>query len=89
MSLLPLELLSCGAIPVVNDAENNRLVSNNSFIAYVPNSPASLADKLSEIVKMKDLPSYAKQAADSVQSNSWEASGKKFVSIVERKLRNG
>lgn len=89
MSLLPLELLSCGTIPVVNDAENNRLVSDNQFIAYVPNSPASLANKLSEIVSMKDLPAYAKQAANSVQSNSWEDSGKKFVSIVEEKLRNG
>lgn len=89
MSLLPLELLSCGTIPVVNDAENNRLVSNNSFIAYTPNNPASLADKLSDIVNMKDLPGYAKRASESVQSNSWEASGKKFVSIVEEKLRNG
>lgn len=89
MSLLPLELLSCGTIPVVNDAENNRLVSDNQFIAYVPNSPASLANKLSEIVSMKDLPAYAKQAANSVQSNSWEDSGKKFVSIVEERLRNG
>jgi glycosyltransferase involved in cell wall biosynthesis len=89
MSLLPLELLSCGTIPVVNDGENNRLVSDNKFIAYVSNNPVSMADKLSEIVTMKDLPGYAAQASKSVQAQSWDISGKKFASIVESELRRG
>lgn len=88
MSLLPLELLGSGAIPVVNDGENNRLVSDNPFIAYCPNDPVSLARKLSEVVSMENLPAYAKKASASVKTNTWEASGEKFINIVEKSMRN-
>lgn len=89
LSLLPIELLSCGTIPVVNDGENNRLVSNNKFIAYTPNNPVSLANKLSEVVTKQDLPSYAKKASESASTLTWQESGKKFVNIVEREVANG
>lgn len=86
MSLLPLELLSSGTIPVVNDGENNRLVSDNPYIAYSANTPLALADRLCEVVERTDLPSYAKKAAESIPKNTWAASGKKFVSIIEREM---
>ncbi|MBI5357970.1 glycosyltransferase family 4 protein [Candidatus Saccharibacteria bacterium] len=89
MSLLPLELLSCGTIPVVNDGENNRLVSDNKFISYVPNNPVAMAEKLSEVVSRKDAIEYSKKAAESVESYSWDSSGKKFVSVVKKELKNG
>lgn len=89
MSLLPLELLASGTIPVVNDGSNNRLVSNNPHIAYTPNSPAALANKLSEIITMQDLPSYAQEASASVRGNDWDLSGKKFVTIIEREIARG
>jgi len=83
MSLLPLELLSSGCIPVVNDGPNNRLVSNNPFIAYSKDSdPISLAKELSKVVEMKNLPTYAKKASASVKGNSWDESGAKFVKMV-------
>lgn len=88
MSLLPLELLGSGCIPVVNDGENNRLVTDNKYIAYSNNDPLSLAKRLSEIVSMKDLPSYADEAARSVSSASWDDSGRSFVSIVETSVRS-
>jgi hypothetical protein len=34
MSLLPLELVAAGTIPVVNDADNNSMVTDNPFIEY-------------------------------------------------------
>ena len=40
LSLLPLELASCGTIPVVNDAPNNRLVSDNPCIDTFRSRPA-------------------------------------------------
>jgi O-antigen biosynthesis protein len=89
MSLLPLELLSSGVIPVVNDGINNTLVSDNKFIEYCEMSPRALADKLIEVVDKKDLPSYAKQASESVESLGWDKSGEKFVSILERAMKNG
>lgn len=89
MSLLPLELLACGTIPVVNDGENNRLVSNNPYIAYSQTAPGALARKLSEVVIMKNLEEYAEKASQSVRGVSWDHSGKKFVSIVEREITRG
>lgn len=87
MSLLPLELLGSGTIPVVNDGENNVLVSSNPYIAYTANNPSALARRLSEIVEREDAAGYARKAADSVKTASWDESGKKFVSIVEREMR--
>lgn len=82
MSLLPLELLSAGCIPVVNDGPNNRLVSDNPYIAYCPSDPKSMADKLSEIVTRKNPRKHAQAAAESVRDCSWDESGKKVVSTV-------
>ena len=87
MSLLPLELLSCGTIPVVNDGENNRLVSDNKFICYSNSDPSSLAKSLSAVVSRSDLREHAKSASMSTQLAGWDASGRKFVSIVEREIK--
>lgn len=88
MSLLPLEVMGSGVIPVVNNGDNNLQVSNNKYIAYADNDPASLAKKLSEVVTIKDPVSYSKAASESTNSTSWEVSGKKFVSIVEKETRS-
>lgn len=89
MSLLPLELLACGTIPVLNDSDNNRLVSDNPFLAYTPNNPRALANRLSELVNDPDLPSYAKRGAESLAEQNWDKSGAQFVEIVEGALRHG
>jgi hypothetical protein len=87
MSLLPLELLSAGVIPVVNDGENNRLVSNNPFIEYTEPSPRALADRLIAILDREDQPEYAALAAASVSSNTWAQSGKQFIAAFDRGMR--
>ncbi len=86
MSLLPLELLSAGCIPVVNDAPNNRLVSDNPYISYTPPSPQAMADALSAIVEREEQIEYARKASKSAQALSWEDSGKKFEAILRREL---
>lgn len=87
MSLLPLELLGCGTIPVVNEGKNNQLVSDNPFIAYSSNDPHSLAAKLSEVVTRKSRLKYAEEASASVKQHGWAASGAKFVNIIEREMK--
>lgn len=87
MSLLPLELLSAGCIPIVNEGDNNRLVSNNAYIEYSENDPVSLAQRMSDVVSMKNLLAHSKKAAESVQDCSWDEAGKKFVSIVEKSTK--
>lgn len=89
MSLLPLELLACGTIPVVNDGPNNRLVSNNSYIHYTDASPEALAQAMVDEATRNNLPEYAHKAAQSVKGASWADAGKKFAGIIERELSNG
>lgn len=87
MSLLPLELLSSGCIPVVNDGDNNRLVSDNPFIEYSQgNDPVTLANTLSSVVSRKDLTGYAQKASASVQDNNWDESGDAFVKMVVKSV---
>lgn len=88
MSLLPLELLGSGTIPVVNDAPNTRMVSDNPFIAYSAADPASLAATLSETVSRHDAIARADAAAKSVLAGSWTDAGREFVDVVERETRN-
>jgi glycosyltransferase involved in cell wall biosynthesis len=86
MSLLPLELLSCGVVPVVNKGDNNQMVSDNPYIKYSDASPAALSDAMVEIVKKKDLPKYSNAAAQSVNALSWENAGAKFMQILKGQL---
>ncbi|MDB5180424.1 MAG: glycosyl transferase [Candidatus Saccharibacteria bacterium] len=88
MSLLPLELLASGTIPIVNDADNNRLVSNNPYIKYAETSPESLAQAMIDVINRDDLPAYALQASKSVDSAGWETAGKTFIEIIDKELGN-
>lgn len=87
MSLLPLELMASGVAPVVNDAPNNRLVSDNPFIEYVSSSPGAIARRLVEVVDRDDGPARARAMSASLHGTSWDASGRQFVEAVERALR--
>lgn len=87
LSLLPLELLACGTVPVVNTGENNELVSNNPFIAYTEPLPAALADRISETIERADRDGHARRAAASVELSSWDASAGQFLAAVERGMR--
>lgn len=87
MSLLPLELLSSGAIPVVNDALNNRMVSDNPFIEYAPPSPAAMGRRIVEVMERPDLAAHSAAAAASVSELTWARSGVQFVEAFERAMR--
>jgi hypothetical protein len=87
LSLLPLELLAAGVIPVVNDGENNRLVSDNPFIEYTPPIPRALADRLISIVDRTDLAAHAAEAAASVGPADWAVSGQQFLAAFDRGMR--
>ncbi|MEP7762939.1 glycosyltransferase family 1 protein [Sanguibacter sp. 25GB23B1] len=87
LSLLPLELLAAGVIPVVNDAPNNTLVSNNPFIEYSEPTPHALARRVLDVLDREDQAEHARAASASTASANWDVSGQQFVSIVERELR--
>jgi glycosyltransferase involved in cell wall biosynthesis len=85
MSLLPLELLAAGCIPVVNKADSNTKVSDNPFIFYAETSPQALARALGEAVSRPDLGEHSRAAANSVRELSWGDAAEK----VEGLLRHG
>jgi hypothetical protein len=84
LSLLPLELLSAGVIPVVNDGPNNRLVSDNPFIEYTEPSPRALADRILGVLARDDQAEHAAHAAASVEATTWERAGEQFLSAFRR-----
>ena len=85
VSLVPHEMLAAGCIPVVNDAEHNRIVLDNDEIAYAPATPFELADAVGTLVDRPaaERGAAAEAAAASVAGNSWDEAG----ATVERFVR--
>ena len=89
VSLLPLELLAAGCIPVMNEGENNSMVlGDNEFITYAPATPIQLAEALGRVVEHADIDERAKDAAESVKGSKWEASYQKMETILKREILN-
>ena len=86
VSLVPHEMLAAGCIPVVNDAEHNRVVLNNSEVAYAPATPFELADTLCALVErpLDQRAAAAEAAAASVKGMSWGDAGVAVERIVRR-----
>jgi glycosyltransferase involved in cell wall biosynthesis len=84
VSLVPHEMLAAGCIPVVNDAEHNRVVLDNDRVEYARPTPFDLAEALSRLVSCTpaDQAKAAAAAAASVDSISWEESGRQVERIV-------
>jgi hypothetical protein len=85
VSLVPHEMLAAGCIPVVNDAEHNRIVLDNDHIAYAPATPFELADALCALVErpISVRGAAATAASASVAGDSWDEAG----AVVERIVR--
>jgi len=86
VSLVPWEMLASGCIPVVNDAEHNRLVLDDPNVRYAELSPQALADALCRVVEAPDHGRPAEQAAAGVAGASWAAAGDLVASVLRREL---
>lgn len=87
MSLLPLELIASGVAPVVNDGPNNRLVSDNPFIEYVPASPGAMARRMVEVLERPDAAERVRAMPASLGTPDWSESGRQFLQALERSVR--
>jgi glycosyltransferase involved in cell wall biosynthesis len=83
VSLVPHEMLACGCIPVVNDADHNRIVLDNTNVRYASLLPHALADAIEAIVTTPGFELASRRAAESVKSTSWALAG----AAVEKALR--
>lgn len=86
MSLLPLELIAAGVVPVVNDAANNRMVSENPFIDYQPLVIERMATALVYHATRARPAVEFDQMTASVAGTTWEDSGRQFVGHFARAL---
>lgn len=84
VSLVALEMLAAGCIPVVNDTIQVRTDLNNAFVYYAPPYPQALAAQLESVVTTQNFDSLSAAAAASVHSTTWEESG----ATVDAMLRN-
>lgn len=84
VSLVPHEMLGAGCVPVVNDAEHNRIVLDNEHVVYAPPTPFELANALSELVRQptQERIARAAAAAASVRSTTWETAGDQLERAV-------
>jgi O-antigen biosynthesis protein len=85
VSLVPHEMLAAGCIPVVNDADQNRVVLDNSHVAYAPAAPFELVGALCALVErpLAERVAAVEAAAASVEGTSWDDAGATVVRIVE------
>ena len=84
VSLVPHEMLGAGCLPVVNDAEHNRVVLDNEHVVYAPPTPFELANALSQLVRRppEERIAGAAAAAASVRSRTWETAGDQLERAV-------
>jgi glycosyltransferase involved in cell wall biosynthesis len=86
VSLVPHEMLAAGCIPVVNEAEHNRIVLDNQYVRYAAPNPHALASELEAIVNMSEFDSHSIAAASSVQSANWGDAGYQVDAILRKAL---
>jgi len=86
VSLVPLEMLAAGCVPVVNDAVQNRLVLDNDHVRYVSPLPWDIAHALAGLVDQgrAEVAATAAAAARSVDGRTWDRVEDEVVTIFER-----
>ena len=88
VSLVALEMLAAGCIPVVNDSELVRTDLNNPYVRYSDAYPQALAASLEAVVKVEDFDSLSEMAAGSVRSITWDEVGAAVDQILRNALRD-
>ena len=87
MSLLPMELMSSGVVPVVNDAPNTRGVFDSPDVEYVPMSPKAIAERIIAIVDRPDAVAHGARISRSVSDTDWSDPASQFIDSFEKAMR--
>ena len=81
-------MLAAGCIPVINDAEHNRIVLDNPHVRYTPPTPHALAAALEDLMQMADFSTLSRIAAESVKSATWDDAGAAVDAAFKRALNS-
>ncbi len=85
VSLVPVEMIACGAVPVVNESAHARPGLPNPHVVWSPPTPMALSDALSRVVEADAASERAAALASSVEGASWDAARQAVVAAVERR----
>ena len=85
MSLLPLELMASGCIPVLNDAAHTRMVPYSGHMEYAEPNPRALADALHDVVT-DPAPDRSAKASEYAQRFRWDEVFSALDEILAREL---
>ncbi len=86
VSMVPLEMLACGAIPVVNDSPYARADMTNEHVVWAQPSPVAMAHALSLVVTDPARATRSAQGAASVVGGSWDDAKRTVIEAVEREV---
>jgi hypothetical protein len=86
MSLLPLEMLACGCIPVSNDAPHTRRVEYAEQLRYAEPTPAALAHALYMAARSGEDAAVIEHAAEYAKLFDWDASNRRIEQVLLREL---
>lgn len=87
VSLLPLEVMACGVVPVVNDADNTRIsLNDNPNIDFVQMSPGLMAERLIAAVDNTKQVEHSRTIAQSMEGGSWAGPAEVVVSVFNKTL---
>ena len=87
MSLLPMELMASGVVPVVNDAPNTRGVFDSPNVEYVPMSPKAIAERIIAIVDRPDAVEHGARISRSVGETDWSDPASQFIESFETAMQ--
>ncbi len=86
VSLVALEMLAAGCIPVVNETLEVRTDLDHPFVRYAPAYPQALAAQLEAILNVDDFDVISAEAASSVHTKTWDEAGATVDAILRRVL---
>ena len=86
VSLVALEMLAAGCIPVVNDTVQVRADLKSDFVAYAQPYPQAISAQLEAVIDAADFEARSQAASSSVRSITWEEAGASMDSILRRNL---
>ena len=85
VSLVAVEMLASGAIPVANQSAYARAELDNPLVRWAAPTPSRMADVLVDVVSAPDTVAVAEEAAASVHRDHWVPAKAALIEAVERR----
>jgi hypothetical protein len=86
ISLVPYEMLACGAIPVINETAHARVELSHPEVLWTKSTPLAIVRALSQAVTSGDIAGASSRAAEGIRGQDWEAPQRALVRAVEDEI---